>query len=302
MSAAGEAALLRGLTISLGLAALKLLTALWTGSQSLLASGMDSLSDGLMSGINLRLLREAQSPPDDEHPFGHGKIEGLAALLQAVLLSGVVLSVVWRGLQALLHPGAPPQAWPALAAMALSLCVSGYLSWSLERAARLTGSLVLRSDAAHYRMDLYSGSAVVLGLVLTGLMGWAWADPAASLLVCAWMGRDVAGLFREAADELMDRSLDPEEQEALRRALSGADARVLSWHELRTRRSGKDRFVQAHLVFDGQLSLAEAHEASERVEASIRAALPACHVVLHLDVQELPEDRQRPGAGAAASP
>lgn len=295
---AGRESLSRTLKITFLLGGAKLVAAVLTGSQAVMASALDSLSDGVISGINLRLLRMAEDPPDEEHPFGHGKVEGLASLLQAALLGGVVLSVLWRAVASLVAAEpTTPSAGPALIVMILSMGVSAYLARSLEKAADATGSLVLRSDATHYRMDLWTGGAVVLGLVAVLVTGAWYADPIASLLLGLWMAKDVFGLLREAANELMDRSLSPEERAAVDRVLGHTDPRVLSWHELRTRRSGQDRFVQAHLVFSGDISLAEAHAAAERVEVALRKEVANCHVLLHMDVAADPEDLRRPGAG-----
>lgn len=294
----GQASLARTLRVTVVLGVAKLVAAVLTGSQAVMASALDSLSDGAISGLNLWLLRRAEEPPDDEHPFGHGKLEGFAALFQAVVLTGVVVAVAWRAVQSLLAGGGPPPlAGPALLVMLGSLCVTGYLTHTLTKAAEGTGSLVLRADAAHYRMDLFTGGAVIVGLGAVALTGVGWADAVASLAVAAWMGREVGDLFREAANELMDRSMSAEERAAVDLALGTADARVVSWHELRTRRSGHDRFVQAHLVFPGDISLAEAHEAAEQVELAIRRAVPHVQVVLHMDVVATAEDLERPGAG-----
>ncbi len=281
----GAQTLSRTFRISLLLGGLKLATAVLSGSQAVMASALDSLSDSFISWMNLRFFRMAEDPPDAEHPFGHGKIEGLASLFQAALLTGIVLVVAGRAIHTLvLQVPAVPAAGPALAVMLASTVVSAWLARSLSVAAAATDSLVLRSDAAHYRMDVAAGAGVALGLFGSWLSGWWYADPLVSLLMAIWMAKDVVSLWREAADELMDRALSAEELSAVDQVLARADPRIRSWHELRTRRSGQLRFVQAHLVFDGDISLADAHAAAEEVEAELRQALPRCHVLLHLDV------------------
>ncbi len=270
---------------TLCLGAGKLAGAAFTGSQALLASGLDSLADAGVSALNLWLMREASMPADAGHPYGHGKAEALAGLFQGVVLSAVVAGVAQGAVRSLIRGAdSPVLAGPAIGVMALSMCGSLAISVGLGRAAARTGSLVLRSDAVHYRMDLWTGLAVVVGLAATHLFSEPRLDAIASLLVCGWMARDVVGLLRSAVDELMDSPLPPEEQAAVEAALRSFAGRVRSWHELRTRRAGPRRFVQVHVVLPADLSFAAAHALSDEVEAAIFASIPSADVIVHADV------------------
>jgi len=275
-------------TLVLGVA--KLAVALLTGSQAVMASAADSLGDAIVSGVNLIMVRQAAEPPDEGHPWGHGKAEALASLAQVAVLAVVVGAIGVNAVGTLLGgAGTVPAAGPTLGVMAVSMLGSLSISAYLSRAARRTGSLLIKSDAVHYRMDLWSGAAVVLGLVASQVLGNAVGDAGASLLVSAIMVKDVYGVGREAIDELMDRPLPPEETAQIESALREMGAPLVSWHDLRTRRSGPHRFVQVHVVLPADIPFAEAHAAADAVEARLRGALPNLDVIVHADPEGVEE-------------
>lgn len=279
-----DRALARAIVTTLILGAAKMVVALITRSQALLASAVDSLTDGVVTGFNLFMLRQARMPADEGHPFGHGKVEALAALAQGTVLAIVVGVLAYNAVGALVTPPAePPEAGLATVAIGVSLATSFAISTFLSRAAQRTGSLVLRTDAVHYRMDLLSGSAVLAGLLVTLATRAAWADAAASLVVCVLMGKDVFGVLREAVDELMDRPFPAEEREAVETVLRAFPGRVLRWHDLRTRKSGPHRFVQVHVVMPADWSFTQAHELSDELERRMRDVLPHCDAIVHAD-------------------
>ncbi len=269
-------------TLLLGVA--KLAVALFTGSQAVMASAADSLGDAIVSGVNLLMVRQAAEPPDEGHPWGHGKAEALASLAQAAVLAIVVTVIAVNAVSTLVGGAGPvPPAGPTLGVMALSMLGSLSISTYLSRAARRTGSLLIKADAVHYRMDLLTGAAVVLGLVASQFLGNGLGDAGASLLVSALMVKDVYGVGREAIDELMDRPLPPEETAQIEAVLREMGAPLVSWHDLRTRRSGPHRFVQVHVVLPADIPFAEAHATADAVEARLRGALPNLDVIVHAD-------------------
>lgn len=295
--------LLTAVVVTLILGGVKLAGALLTGSTAVLASAADSLADGAVSGFNLWMMGQAARPADEGHPYGHGKAEALASLAQALVLGGLVFAIGQGAVQQLVGAGAqtPVMALPALGVMVFSMAGSLGISTFLTRAADRTGSLVLRSDAVHYRMDLYSGAAVMAGLVVTAATGEVRADAVASLLVCGLMARDVVKLLRDAVDELMDRQLPDEERAVVEGVLTGFAPRIVNWHDLRTRRAGPSRFVQVHLVLAGDMRLIDAHALAHEIERAVEDALPGVDVLIHVDAEGA-EDASGPGIGPGHAP
>ncbi len=292
--------LLIAVVATLVLGGVKLAGALLTGSSSVLASAADSLADGAVSGFNLWMMRQAARPADEGHPYGHGKAEALASLAQAVVLGGLVFGIGQRAVHQLLGGDLTPvAAGPAIGVMLFSMACSLGISTFLARAADRTGSLVLRSDSVHYRMDLYTGAAVLVGLVVTAVTGEVRADAVASLLVCGLMARDVVGLLREAVGELMDRPLPDDERAVVEGVLARFEPRIVNWHDLRTRRAGPSRFVQVHLVLDGDMRLVDAHALAHEVERAVEAALPGVDVLVHVDAEGADDEEHPEGVPPA---
>lgn len=290
--AAGKAVhpLAVAIVATLVLGAGKLAVGVTTGSQAVIASAVDSLGDAVVSGVNLLMMRQAAMPPDEGHPWGHGKAEALASLGQALALAVVVGLIAVNAVRGLLGPTlALPDTGPALLVMLVSMSGSLGISTYLLSAATRTGSLVLRADAVHYRMDLLSGSAVIGGLIAVRLTSWAQADALASLVVSGLMVRDVWSVGKEAIDELMDRPLPAEEEQRVIAVLTAFGPKIRSWHDLRTRRSGPSRFVQVHVVLPADTTFADAHRASDDLEQALRVAIPNLDVLVHADVDGEPD-------------
>lgn len=282
-SAIASTALRRAIVGTLLLGAMKTVGALATGSGAVGASAADALTDALVSGANLVLVRAASAPPDAGHPFGHGKAEALAGLAQAVFLSAVVVGVARSAILRLMEGAQLPEVGPAVLVMLASMVASFLLSRGLSRAAEKTGSLVLRADAAHYRMDLWTGSAVVVGLLASAATGDGRADAIASLALCLWMAREIVPIAVDAVGELMDRPLEGPEHAAALAVLASFSGRIAGWHDLRTRRAGPRRFIQVHVELPGDMTLRAAHRVADDLEEALARALPGCDAIVHMD-------------------
>ena len=282
-SAIASTALRRAIIGTLLLGVMKTVGALATGSGAVGASAADALTDALVSGANLVLVRAASAPPDDGHPFGHGKAEALAGLAQAGFLTAVVVGVARSAILRLTEGAPMPVVGPAVLIMLASMVASYLLSRGLSRAADKTGSLVLRADSAHYRMDLWTGTAVVVGLVITAITGDARADAIASLVLCLWMAKEIIPIGVDAVGELMDRPLERREYATALGVLTSFSERIAGWHDLRTRRAGPWRFVQVHVELPGDMTLRDAHRVADDLEEALSKALPGCDAIVHMD-------------------
>ncbi len=291
-------ALRRAILGTLALGVVKTVAAALSDSNAVGASAADALTDALVSGMNLVLVRAAAAPPDDGHPYGHGKAEGLAGLGQAVFLSLVVAWIARGAVLRLLGEAPMPLVGPAMLVMVGSMFCSFLLARGLQRAADQTGSLVLLADATHYRMDLLTGGAVLVGLGASWATGDGRADAVASLVVCVWMAREIAPIAISAIGELMDRPFSQEEQEITLGVLERFRGRILGYHDLRTRRAGPRRFVQVHVVLPPDMALRDAHEIADEIEAALCAALPDCDPIVHLDPDGVMDHHERAALGA----
>lgn len=285
-------------SVSLALVALKTVAGIATGSVAVLASAVDSMLDFAVSLFNAFAVRGAEKPRDHDHNYGHGKLEGLAALLEGALILGSAVFILREAVVKFAEPALAQEGLNgALAAMAVSMAASMFLVAYLRRASRRTRSLVLEADALHYRTDVWANGAVLAGMGVIKLTGWSLADPVIACGIALYIAWSAVPLLRKSVDMLMDRALPEEIVDEIRRIASTHSARARNVHELRTRRSGNVNFAEFHLVFDEEISLAQAHRTADEIEARIRALEKTrWSINIHLDpVDDSKRDRKLQG-------
>lgn len=268
------------------LVVLKTLTWLWTDSSGVLGSALDSLLDVAASLLVLWALIVAEKPADADHPWGHGKAEGLAALFQSLLILGAGGGLLLESWDRFRDPEARLEL-PGLgvATMAVSTGVTIWWVRRLRRVARETGSPALAADSAHYASDVLMHLSVAAGLLLSALLGGKrWPD----FVVGAGIGFLIIStgvqVLRQAFHVLMDRGLEPEEdRRILCTLLAFEEQGVRGFHGLRARRSGAELFLELHLDMDRDLSFVAAHRVAERAADALEEALPRSRVTIHAD-------------------
>ncbi len=273
----------------------KLVAYVMSGSVALMASLADSGLDLLASLVTVYAVRYAATPPDDGHRFGHGKAEAFASLLQGGLVFASGALIGREAIDHMLHPH-PVQAegW-AMAAMGVSILLTLGLIGAQARVLKATSSIAVSGDRAHYAADLASNIMALIGIALAAALHQPLADAAAGLLVALWLVWGAIGVFRQAADQLMDREL-PEADRARIVALATTDPRLTDVHQLRTRASGPYIHMQMHADLDPELTLDEAHSVVVAAERRILEAFPAADIIIHAD----PRGRAEPHGGAFA--
>jgi len=255
---------------------------LMTGSVALLGSFLDSVMDLSLSVMNFFAIRHAQTPADEEHRFGHGKAEALAALVQGAALSLAAVFLLVEAVGAFLNPVPLSQTTIGIIVIAVSIVLTGGLVMVQRRVAKATNSVAIQADSAHYSGDLYMNIGVIAALVLSGPMGLVYADPVLGVLVAGMLAKSAWEIFTAAADQLMDRELDHEAREDIRQIIL-SHPQVRGLHDLRTRRAGLSSFIQCHIELDGAMTLNMAHQISDAVEASVMARYPGAEVLIHQD-------------------
>lgn len=255
--------------VSLGsnlfLVLVKIAAGLASGSISVLAEGFQSTMDVLASALILVTVRAAAKPPDQEHPYGHGKFENLASLGQMLLILGTAGYLFWAAWNRWQHPLMPQVDW-GIAALSLSIVVNLAVSRHLLAVGRETGSQALIAEAAHLRSDLLSCAGVLFGLAAVAATGIARLDPAIAAVMTLVVVHSALRLLRDSLRPLLDESLPPEEEARVRSVLE-EDRRVLGFHKLRTRQAGPHRLVDVHVQLDDGLSFSDAHRITEEVES-----------------------------------
>ncbi len=282
--------------VALSLVLVKLTVGIGSGAMVLIASAVDSGLDFLVSLFNHFAVRSAEKPSDHRFNYGFGKIEALASFVEGLViaLSSVVIVFsavlkIQRGDQ-LSHPTI------AIVVTVFSTLVTGALVIYLRRVAKRADSLVLRADALHYKMDLFTNLAILVALVIVAQTGWFLIDPLLSIGIAVYIFITSLKLIREGLDMLLDHSLPLDLLERIEQAIVSTSPSINSFHQLKTRRSAQTNFVEVHLVFNRQISLFEAHRISDEVEHRIESLEQTRWVInCHLD----PLDDSRSDARSA---
>jgi len=260
----------------------KLVVGLLASSVSVLAEAIHSATDLLASWIAFFSVRVADRPADEGHPYGHGKVESLSGMAEAVLIFGAAAYLIYEAVAKLVTRVAPHRVDIGIAVMGISVIVNSLVARHLFCVARRTDSLALEADAEHLRTDVYTSFGVLVGLILVKTTGRSFFDPLAAIVVALMIVRAAWRLTRGAVASLMDAQLSEGETDAIRRILDSEPA-VRGYHKLRTRKSGSVRHVDAHVLMDDHLTLLEAHALTESLEDRIRAELPHAEITLHTE-------------------
>lgn len=270
------------LAFNIGSTVIKFVAALLTGSISLLSEAVHSGTDVLSSSIAYFSVKAASEPPDEEHPYGHGKIESLAGFAEAILLGVTVVYVLSQAWHHLLHPQPLEHvdigSFVMFASAAGAVLLGSYVKGVGER----SRSLALISNGQHLMIDCVTSLAVLVALLLGRLTGWNQADPVLALSMAAWMSYSAIKIGYRAVQQLIDRRLPDEEVEQVR-AIIRSETRVLSFHKLRTRLSGSLRHIDVHIVVPRELSVVESHAIADDLEKEIAHKMHPAAVVLHVD-------------------
>jgi ferrous-iron efflux pump FieF len=263
---------------------------LLTDSVSMLSTLLDSLLDAAASLVNLVAVRTALVPPDEEHRFGHGKAEPLAAMVQSAFIAGSALFLLVEAGNRVVNPSPILNSGIGLVVMVLSILLTAVLLLFQRHVVKETGSVAIRADSQHYFSDLLVNSAVIVALLLWRQFGWALADPLCAAMVGCYILLTAWSIARSAFDLLMDREL-PETARQRIHDIALANPAVRALHDLRTRSSGQSSFIQFHLELDGDIPLIRAHAVSDEVENAILHAFPGAEIMIHQDPAGLPEPR-----------
>jgi cation diffusion facilitator family transporter len=271
-----------GAAVNCGLAALQISFGLLGKSQALLADGMHTLSDLSTDFIVLYASKRASKDADEEHPYGHGRIETLASMLLGAILAAVGVGIGIRGIESIIDPRLiDPEPITILFALLAIVAKEGLYHYTL-RAARAVHSTLLESNAWHHRSDALSSIVVLIGITAQ-VLGVPHMDALAAIIVGAmilWMG---IRLGRMALYELIDTGLDFSLVEDVRSAML-ADSSVVGIHNLRTRSMGGQGYIDAHIEVDSDLTVSEAHYIAHKIEHRVKKQFPKIiDVQIHID-------------------
>lgn len=278
-------------SIAVGLAVLALKTAAWwmTGSVALLSDALESIVNVAAATAAFIAIVYSAKPADAGHPYGHHKAEYFSSVLEGVLIVVAALAIFREAWSAWAAPRMIDAPWTGLAINLIATAINGAWCWCLLREGRRLRSPALVADGRHLMTDVFSSAGVFAGVALAALTGWLVLDP----LIAAAVGINILWqgwlLVKESVGGLMDQAPPQEEVERMREIIAANADGAIEAHDLRARHAGRNTFVDFHLVVPAAMSVAEAHDICDRIEAAIRAEFGLATITIHVE----PEDKAK---------
>lgn len=276
--------------VALTLIGAKLASYLATGSVAILSSLIDSSVDLLASVVTLLGVARALQPPDRNHRFGHGKAEPLAGLAQAAFVCGSALFLGYEAVRRLNSPEPVGATGIGIAVMVFAIVLTLALVLFQRWVIRQTGSIAIGADSLHYSGDLFMNLAVIVALLLADLSGWPYWDPLFALGIAAFLAWSASRIVVQALGVLMDRELPDTDRRHIMDIVQG-HAECRGMHDLRTRSTGIGQHIEFHLELDPGMTLAQAHDITDAIEAKVRAAFPTAEITIHQEPAGLQDER-----------
>lgn len=265
------------------LTVIKLAVGFFMGSVSVISEAIHSGIDLVASVIDYLSVRQSSKPADKEHPYGHGKYENVASIVEAVLIivaAGVILS---EAVPRLMHPSEVHSLGIGAVIMGISVVVNILVSRRLMTVARETESPALEGDALHLRADVYTSLGIFAGLAAIKLTGFMIIDPLIAIGVSLFIIKSGFSLIRKSFKVIVDERLSEDELRVISRVLEENSVKFLEYHELRTRKAGSRRFVDLHLVFPRDLPVRVIYDTCRELEEKIEVSLSDTDVVIKVE-------------------
>ena len=273
-----------GMVVNIVLAVVKIVAGIVGNSYALIADGVESTADIVSSFVVWTGLKISSKPPDDDHPYGHGKAESVAGMVVALALLAAAVLIGVQSVREIVTPHHAPE-WFTLLVLALVIVTKETLFRFVFKVGKELTSTAVKGDAWHHRSDAITSAAAFIGIsiALIGGKGYESADDWAALLACAVILFNGYRIFRAALGEIMDAAVPGQLQQEIR-SLSSSVPGVVRVEKCRTRKSGLGLFVEIHVEVDGDLTVRRGHEIGHAVSNHLKAsALAVQDVVVHVE-------------------
>ncbi|WP_394698758.1 cation diffusion facilitator family transporter [uncultured Methanoregula sp.] len=270
-----------------GLVLMKFVVGFAIGSVSIMSEAIHSSMDLIAAVIAFFSVRKSAEPPDAAHSFGHGKFEDVSGLIEALLIFVAAILIIREAVIKLLGHSPeelkPELLFAGIAVMGISAIVNWYVSRRLMKVAKQTESIALESDAWHLRTDVYTSLGVFLGLILIRLTGITLFDPIFAIGVAIVIMKAAYDLTVRSFADLIDHSIPEEDEERIKKIICEHSNDYAGFHDLKTRRSGPEIFIEFHLVMPGEITVLQSHDFADHLEADLMLEYPRANVTIHIE-------------------
>ncbi len=263
-----------------------------TGSVGLFSDAAESVVNLVAALVAFWALRMAARPADEDHAYGHTKVEYFSSGIEGALIVFTALIIGWAAIERFLHPQPIEQSGLGLSLAIFSAGINGFVAWILRREGRRFRSITLEADGRHLMTDVWTTTGVVLGVILVSVTHWLFLDPLIALFVAVniiWTG---VRLVRISSLGLLDTVILSADQETIDAILRRYRQEGIDFHALRTRQAGSRRFISLHVIVPGAWTVQQGHDLCETIEREIRRAILDSTVFTHLEPREDPTSWQ----------
>ncbi|MGD1060772.1 MAG: cation diffusion facilitator family transporter [Methanomassiliicoccales archaeon] len=265
------------------LVALKLAVGLLMMSVSVLSEAIHSGIDLIAAIIANYSVRKSSVPADADHPYGHGKFENYAGVVEAILILIAAVLIIYEAVSRLLSQAPVEFLLAGIIVMGISVAANTVVSHYLIKVGREEDSIALVADGMHLRTDVFTSLGVFLGLIAISITNIEILDPIVAIIVAMLIIKTAWDLTKESSVGLVDKSLPETEEETIKKVLKEHSFQYVNFHALRTRKSGSERFIDLHLVVKRDMCVLDAHELADHLEKEIEKKLPNTNVLIHME-------------------
>jgi len=269
------------------LVVMKFIVGFAIGSVSIISEAIHSSMDLLAAVIAFFSVKKSAEPPDAGHAFGHGKFEDISGLIEALLIFVAAIVIIIEAALNLIRGNdrmfSPTLLYAGIFVMGISVLANWYVSTKLMKVAKETESIALESDAWHLRTDIYTSLGVFVGLILIHFTGLTILDPVIAIAVGLVILNAAVDLLKRAFADLIDHSIPKPDEDRIKAVICEHSGEYAGFHNLRTRRSGPEIFIEFHLVVPGEVSVTQSHDLADHLESDLLVEYPRANVTIHIE-------------------
>lgn len=265
---------------------MKLIVGTLTGSVSIISEAIHSTMDLLAAIIAFFSVKISDKPADKDHPYGHGKVENISGVIEALLIFAASVWIIVEAVKKLLHPEGIKSVGIGFIVMFISAGINYMVSRKLYKVAKQEDSIALEADALHLKADVYTSLGVGGGLLLISVTGLNFLDPVVAILVAIFILKESFELLKTAFDPLLDVTLSDKEIEIIKTEINKHENIYCDYHDLRTRKSGSKKYIDMHLVVPHNMSVKAAHDICDKIERGLEVSLKNSQVMIHVEACE----------------
>jgi cation diffusion facilitator family transporter len=262
---------------------IKFIAGFMSGSVSVISEAIHSMMDLLAAVIAYFAVRISDNPADKDHPYGHGKFENVSGVIEAFLIFIAAIWIIYEAVIKLMHKEPMDKAGVGMIVMLISAVTNFFVSRNLYKVAKKTESIALEADALHLKTDIYTSLGVSVGLCLILITGIQIIDPIVAILVAMLILREAYELLNRAYKPLLDTSISVKELNEVEACIRESN---YTYHDLKSRQSGKQRFIEFHLEMPGDIPLKDVHKKCDEIEDVIKSRISNININIHVETRE----------------